>query len=80
MGETDVTTLKNSSCKQASCNTSPLYGEVDTVVEPMPKKDGEARRYAHSRTYRGKREHGKEKKLTEFLTIVFGFQTLSKSV
>ena len=62
MSETDVKTQKNRPASKLHKTLVPPYGEVDTVVEPMPKKDGEAGRYAHRRTYRGNREHGRKNK------------------
>ena len=38
-----------------------LYGEVDNAVNPMPKSDGEARRYATRGHIEDIREHGKKK-------------------
>ena len=37
------------------------YGEVDNAVKPMPKSDGEARRYATRGHTEDIREHGRKK-------------------
>ena len=43
----------------------PPYGEVDNAVKPMPKSDGEARRYATRCHIEDIREHGRKKNKTK---------------
>ena len=45
------------------------YGEVDNAVKPMPKSDGEARKYATKGHIKDIREHMGGKKVRVFYSL-----------